>query len=70
MSNMRRDLVSEKSGVTKDYLERISFGGLWDLLSESLDFVRGLEGIVDIEGKFDDDEDFYTYSAEMEVSII
>ena len=69
MSSMRQDLVSDKSGITKESIERISFGTLWDLLSESLDFVRGLEGIVDMECKFDED-DVYNNCMEVRISPI
>ena len=30
-------------------MEMIEFGNLWDILCESLDFVRDLEGIIDVE---------------------
>jgi hypothetical protein len=36
-------------------MEKISFGSLWDLLCESLDFVRELEGIVDVDIRLDED---------------
>ena len=36
-------------------IEQIDFSGLWDLLLESLEYVRGLEGILEIEAKLEDE---------------
>jgi hypothetical protein len=36
-------------------IEQIDFSNLWDLLLESLEYVRGLEGILEIEAKLEDE---------------
>ena len=51
LTSLRPDLKGrrEKSEIVSSYMEMIEFGNLWDILCESLDFVRDLEGIIDVE---------------------
>lgn len=42
-----RESDSSDARVVTMYIQQINFGDLWDLLSDCLDLVRGLEGIVD-----------------------
>lgn len=56
MTSLRQDSLGRQSeiDIVSSFVGMIEFGGLWDVLSESLDFVRELEGIIDVEPRLDD----------------